>query len=436
MAFLIFISGGIQADPTNSRLAGKDAFGYLGAFKMDYNTKYGDSQGRAASAVFELSADRESFYFGGRKKDTSIGEFDLPSLSPSTDYDALPVAAVVQQYSSIIGTDSVHSDYDGARLPTGNVEDLDRITGLLLRDDGSLVANAVKYYDGGADNTQTTLVIRDADNLATSEVLGFFSYEARAHMAGWISEIPTEWQTELGGKYISGWSSGFPVSSRNSIGPSAFVIDFDALGPSTPTTSVLPNTVLLDYGLHRKLNEDTYNNRLTERRDNTNQDTVPIIVGDNDLWTVVSWAAYGFILPGTRTYAVFGSSGGHNSGIGYKIKQFDQDSNCPGPCANDRFDYYNYYWLFDVNDLLAVKNGELQSHQVRPYEYGEFPVPFQTGGGVTSLTPSAIRPIRGGDFDKENNILYLVLGGSIQPEQVVVAFSVQVGECPKPPGRL
>ena len=238
-------------------------------------------------------------------------------------------------------------------------------------------------------------------------------------------------QSVLGGNYISGWASNLPIAGRNSYGPSAFVVDFDKLSPTTSTNVTLHTAVLMDFSLENPLHPDKYNNQETIHRNNNNQDTVPIIIGTNDLWTVLSWAAYGFIIPNTRTYAVFGSSGGHKSGIGYKIQQIGHDYNCSGPCANDPLDYYNYYWLFNLDDLIAVKNGKMQPYDVRPYEYGEFPAPFQTSDYLTSIE-AAMRPIRGGDFDASSNTLYLVLGGSLQEEQIVIAYDVLTSSQPKP----
>ena len=50
------------------------------------------------------------------------------------------------------------------------------------------------------------------------------------------------------------------------------------------------------------------------------------------IWNFLSEAVYGFIVPGTSTFAVFGSSGGVNSGIGYKLTQ-DNGNLCEGYCS-------------------------------------------------------------------------------------------------------
>jgi len=420
-----------QSNPVDKKtfaLTSKEDFSYKGAFIMNRKARYGVSDNKYAAAVFELSADKSSFYFAGRKKDGAIAEFKLPELVLSNNIRDLNVTNEVKQaYSSVVNyglkKKRVCLEKTGTvnRVPTGNPQCIDRITGLMLYND-MLVANVTKYYDGNADNTHTTMLIADPANLDTSEIYGFFSLHGAAHASGWISEIPPEWQQALGGDYVTGWASSFPIAKRNSIGPSAFIVNLKDINPAASTDNLIPTTALLDFSLANPLHPDKYNNNQTKRRDNKNQDTVPVIVGDNNLWTVVSWAVYGFILPNTRTYAVFGSSGGHNSGLGYKINQ-DNGHRCPGPCTVEHDDYYNYYWFFNVDDLVAVKNGDKLAHEVRPYDYGIFPTPFQNESDIPKYIP--IRPIRGGNYDRESNTLYLVLGGSLQEKQIVIAYSLK-----------
>jgi hypothetical protein len=398
-------------------------FSYRGAFKMDYKTIYGDSDASYSSSVFELSNDKNSFFFGSRKVHTALGQFQIPQLLVTDNPADLNVAPVLQDFSSFIGKNSDTPKYEGVRIPTGNPQVIDRISGLELVN-GMLVANVVRYYDADKRNTHTTMLISNPSDLANSPVYGFFSLEGAAHLSGWISEIPSQWKSELGGNYISGYANNFAINSRLSVGPSAFVVNIDDLSPTTSTDDLIPTTALMDFSTANPLHPDVYNNNETEQRNNQNEDTTPIIIGTNDIWTIVSWAVYGFIIPDTRTYAVFGSSGGHDTGIGYKILQTDGFSNCPGPCPNSRFDNYSYYWLFDVNDLVAVKKGQMLPHEVRPYEYGKFTVPFQDQDNITSKQPFAYRPIRGGDYDASNKVLYLVLGGSLIDEQIIVAYDV------------
>ena len=128
----------------------------------------------------------------------------------------------------------------------------------------------------------------------------------------------------------------------------------------------------------------------------------------SDLWNFLSRGVYGFVVPGTRTFAVFGSSGGVDSGIGYKITQ-NNGNLCGGYCAYDAADYYNYYWFFDVDEILAAT----ETYEPRPYAYGRWSVPFDDGGR---------HRIIGGTFDPATMTLYLSLENA-----------GQVGDYDRPP---
>ena len=193
-----------------------------------------------------------------------------------------------------------------------------------------------------------------------------------------MSPIPPEWQEELGGTHITGNSSGQPIISRLSVGPSAFVFDpFEVVGTDR-TDGDIETDALLDFSLENPLADDLSNES-----------------GDNDVWTHLSRATYGFIAPESRTYVTLGHSGGHDSGVCYKCVQSGEDDACGGYSSNYPADNDTYYWLWDVEDLVAVKEGRMQPHEVRPYDYGRFEIPFDTNS------------IGGGSYDPESNRLYL-----------------------------
>ena len=143
--------------------------------------------------------------------------------------------------------------------------------------------------------------------------------------------------------------------------------------------------------------------------------------GDNALWTFVSQARYGFIIPGTSTYMTVGSSGGHNSGVDNNITQ-DDGTFCHAYCSLEAADNDNYYWLWDVEDLLSVKAGQKSPHQVVTYEFGELDLPFQTD--------STLNEIGGGSYDATNGLLYLSLLrannklGQFNNPPIIVAYRV------------
>lgn len=345
-------------------------FQYEGAFRLPAST-FGSSNLNYSQGPIEFNADRNSLFIVGHTHNQEIAEFQIPPLVSSTSLSALNMAdAPLQSFSPLL-----------ERVAGGNLQQLDRIGGIeyVKHSGGSeLIVNAYEYYDAPADNTDAFLVVRNGNNIVESQIDGFFRYQGEAgHTSGWISPIPAPWQAVLDGTHITGNSSGIPIIGRTSVGPSAFAFNaLDIVGKRTAPSPVSTST-LLDFSLTNPLNADLSNDSRS-----------------NKVWTHLSRAVYGFIIPGTRTYATFGYSGGHESGVCYKCTQ-NNGNTCGGYCAPDAGDYYHYYWLWDLNDLGAVKNGQISPHEPRPYEHGEFPTPFKTS------------ELGGGTFDPASGLLYL-----------------------------
>jgi hypothetical protein len=361
-------------------------FQYQGAFRLSA-AEFGESSLNFSEGPVAYNPQHHSLFIAGHSHHQAIAEFAIPALSVGSTLSELTIVAEPRQnFATIL-----------QRATGGNPQGLDRIGGLSWFN-GSLLVNAYEYYDAPADNTQTTLLLRDAENLAASTVEGFFRFPGAAHAAGWISPVPLPWQGLLGGTHITGNSSGIPIIGRASVGPSAFAFNAsDFLNRGNPN-DIVATTTLLDFSLTHPLHDDLSNTTKT-----------------NALWTHLSRATYGFIVPGTRTYLTLGYSGGHQSGVCYKCEQLNHNV-CGGYCAPDPDDNYAYYWLFDLNDLVAVGQGSANSFDVRPYAQGIFPTPF------------ASREIGGGSFDPSSGTLYLTLQradtaqGQYANPPVVVAY--------------
>ena len=98
-------------------------FTYQGAFKMDHSTVFGDSDASYAAAVFELSNDSTSFYFGGRKSDTTLGQFQIPQLLVEDSPDDLNVSPMLQNFSSFLGKKDDSPKFEGLRNTNGKSSD-------------------------------------------------------------------------------------------------------------------------------------------------------------------------------------------------------------------------------------------------------------------------------------------------------------------------
>jgi hypothetical protein len=348
-------------------------FELVGAFRVPADT-FGISEMNFSQGPLEYDPENRTILIVGHTYQQAVAEFQVPELVLSDRLEDLNMSPdPVQTFASVID-----------RVSGGNPQALDRIGGMKLVPGPSgrqLLVHVYEYYDAPADNTQTTCVMRDPSDLAGSAVDGFFSLQGAAHSAGWMSPIPDEWQTRLGGPMISGSSSGMPIISRLSVGPSAFVFDpQDVVDASTPGESVAATT-LLDYDLENPLHDDLMNE-----------------TGGNDIWTHLSRAVYGFIVPGTHSYVTLGHSGGHaETGVCYKCTPIGETADCGGYCSVDPDDYDTFYWFYDVEDLEAVREGDLQPWEVRPYAYGPFTPPFPT------------TELGGGAYDADSGLLYITL---------------------------
>ncbi|MEZ4899828.1 MAG: T9SS type A sorting domain-containing protein [Saprospiraceae bacterium] len=363
---------------------------YQGAFRLPAG-EFGSSSLNFSEGPIAYNPDNHSLFIVGHSQQQQLAEFALPEPGTTTILANLPVAdRPIQSFTPLFD-----------RPDLDNPDALDRIGGLWYSSDSrALMVTAYEYYDAPGDNAHLAFYWASADHLDDGPIVSLSPAlpVPPAHLAGWISPVPANLQDLLGGPLLFGGSSGIPIISRTSVGPSAFIGDLNL------TTGPLPNLVitqtLLDFSLEHRLAEDLENVSRT-----------------NDLWTHLSRAVYGLIVPGTRTYLTFGYSGGHHSGVCYKCTQ-DNGNLCGGYCAPDHTDYNAYYWLWDLQDLLDVKSGNRTPNDIRPYDYGAWDPPFVRDD----------QAIGGGTFDPVSQTLYLsvqradTLQGQYDNPPVIIAY--------------
>ncbi len=243
----------------------------------------------------------------------------------------------------------------------------------------ALISNWTPFYPGSPKPHDSTTVMANADAMGApgpwmtmDRVEGSDDWVSPSLYGGWVTPIPPEWQAKLGGKWLCGASGGLPISARFNAGPTAAVCDAEAMvrGEMHPVRPLLSTRL-------------------------ANADTIHGGGGDAQMWTHVSRAAYGVILPGTRTYLVVGFSGGHHSGIGYKTLSSSNPNGCPyqngGYCIKDPQDAYAYYWLYDVDEMLASPG------TATPYDHGEWPAQYYAASDAVhgAFSGAAIDPATG-----------------------------------------
>lgn len=397
----------VIGDPTENPLISFDHIlsGYQGSFKVVHDSG-GFRTTAWSSGRLGYNPDKGSVFISSADNDSNgdmVGEFLIPdTLSTSTNPNQLPNASVLQDFIRLQD-----------RVPFNNVDNLNEV-GAITYSEGELIVQYADWYDAAGDNRQTTLVVRDANQLNGSQIDGFYEMDGAARTFNYVSPIPAEWQSILGGDFLAGNGNDLSISSRLSMGPSMYVFDKSDLSGSRGGR--VPTTAKMSFGLSTALSTEQFPwnggwDQFNQRGINSNFNE------KNDLWTVASAAVYGFIVPGTSTFAVVGRSGMHNSGGGYKIVQ-NNGNLCGGPCAYDASDYYAYYWLFDLNEIANAS----APWDVAPYEYGSWDDRFPMG------LPSA------GSFDPATGKLFILLDGATAVDDgghpVVNVY--QIGDAPPP----
>ncbi|MFK7985033.1 MAG: hypothetical protein AB8I08_03305 [Sandaracinaceae bacterium] len=399
-------AGPTDAGPLPTGLFAMEDLEYAGAFRLS-SADFGDSNTNYAVGTLGHNPDRNSLFIAGHAQHNAIAEFAIPeTLGTGTVVADLPVVeAPLQEFHNVLG--------DSAN---GNPDSMDRVTGLYWSD-GHLIVQTNRWYDAAASATDTTLLVVDGELDGT--VIGYFELAGRARAAGFVSPIPEAWQAALGGPALAGWASNYSIIGRYSVGPTLFAFDpadLTAEAGNPAAEGSIETTAHLDYAYSEGvyLAEDALEQQCSIEDDVTSCEEG---AAASSLWNFLSKAMYGFIVPGTRTYAVFGSSGGMTTGIGYKIRQ-DNDNLCGGYCAYGADDYANYYWLYDLDDVL---DGETLSAP-QPYAYGVWDVPFDDGGA---------HRIIGGTWDAGSSTLYLSLAnagqvGDYDRPPVIVAYRIEL----------
>lgn len=358
---------------------------YAGAFRMPASTAGSDGP-------ISLGGNNASLFVLNHVNRQQIGEITIPELVKTNQLNLLKSAADKQAFINVFN------------LPaTGNPQSADRIGGLLYLN-GKLIVNVYTYYDNDyTSNKLTTMIFNDASKLSQAnqssqtQVYGYHKLPAGRKASGWLSHIPQEWQTQLGGAQLTGFSSGIPIISNNvSVGPSAYA--FNATNLTSTTSQSISTSTLLEYGFTDENINTSYMLGSVGESISKAMSIFDNVNLDNKLWTRGSFARHGVIIPGTSTYLVVGNNAGIYSGMSYGVPPYGGDK---GYYPNRSNDLQNYYWLYDVNDFIKVKKGELKPYDLVPYAYGILDIPF----GASNQ--SSFNPISGAAYDEVKSLLYI-----------------------------
>lgn len=391
---LLCMSGAAAAESSLPRLT-IDQLEYQGGFRIP-NATYGTSTSSYSYGAIGLNPEKKTLYVAGHEYHGAIAEFNMPAIVNSTKLADLKIAsAPVQGFSNVLSKSNI--DWGNGL----------RINGI-FQSGGKLMVNMYRFYDQSPFLQTPTMILENAANIQTSTTKGYVNVQGGSKAVGWVSPIPAEFQSVLGGTHMTGFSSSTAraIIHNGSVGPSAYAFNPVAAMTNSGSISSISTVELMSFSLGQPglITEDSelYNTNLT-----------------NKYWTHASEASFGMIVPGTRTYLVLGGSGGHNSGMSYGTAPY---GGYKGHYTIDQYDNYPYYWLFDVNDFEKVRKGQMKPYSVRPYAVGKFNAPFQT---------DIVNRVSGGTFDESTGTMYLSIyqsdnlqGGGNPP--VIVAYKFKV----------
>ena len=340
----------VQSTPTSINvpkgLAARLNIEYLGAFRV---VAQGESNSGGAVGTLGFNYDNNSLYLAGWSREHAIAEFRIPNeFSFENEAIDIPSANVLQDYVII-----------REKKQEGKANN--RINGMLYYEQNLLVTSEI-WYDATGANKDNLQVFSDSMALATGNYKGMLQLEGEAKAAGYMSLIPEKWQEAFGGEYLAGWASNYSITSRYSQGPSLYVFDpEEAVFTADMNNKKVNSTSKMVFPLGN-------GTTLVEDGDVNKRDISPI-------WGPSSRANYGFIVPNSDIFMVVGKHSGIHSGIGYKIIQ-DNGHECGGPCTYEADDNYNYFWLFDVNEILDAQS----PHEIQPISYGKWSHPYDKSG--------------------------------------------------------
>lgn len=324
---------------------------YLGAFIPSDGGIYNGIEAACWDdrCIIHSGSQAGRLFFTGKQQGSNSGpavaECAIPALVTGTNINALNVATMTQQFRTMAPMVSAFGD--------------SRLMGLGLVD-GQLIAGGVSWYDNSG-RPQNYSIFRDAGNLAASALLGMLRVTGGRHNAGWTIPIPAALQSAFGATHLQGHGGGISIESTTVSGVSFFAVNAaDILAATTPE-QVITAVALADYNVVN--GEGMAGNLYTSPE-----------------WNWLSVCGGAFFVPGTRTIMGIGHGWiGTDidpdplNTIKYKdgvVTDIEGNSNYGGYFAYKTYNYQNRYWLWDADDLIAVRNGERPANSVRPYEFG------------------------------------------------------------------
>jgi hypothetical protein len=333
------------ADPTTLPLLTEKALQYVGAFRLPATSTNG-TDFSFGGRVMAFNPASGSLFVTSRWG--AVAEISIPAPVNSADINALPFATYLQPFVdpteghlAQVGTDGIN------------------VVGLLVSG-SQLIGTASIYYD--ANNTQAVSHFSRSLQLDQKSFSGWsqvWDQGRQGYVAGWMANVPSEWQARLGGPALTGQCC-IPIVSRTSVGMAAFAFDPAKVGqPKVPASPLLYYT-----------------------QDHT---TLGKWEGSNAVYGATTSIAGMAVIAGTRSVLYLGrnGTGPHCYGDATPNKALADASGghlCYNPFTSDKGSHaypYNYQvWAYDLNDFAAVKAGKKKPWDMKPYAVWSLKLPI------------------------------------------------------------
>jgi hypothetical protein len=385
---------------------------YQGAFRLPAGTSNQTTFAYGGSGLTYNPANNSLFMLG-HVWFLRSAEVNIPAVINSTNLNALATATLLQPFADVsdgnlpsVGSGKV---YVGGQMVYGN-----RLIGsAYTQDDTSQVAS---HFTSQLDLSLTI------------DFQGFYQVGSVGprFVSGYMTQIPQEWQSSFGGPAITGGCCNPPELGATNIsgmswGPSAFVFDPDDLGVSSP---VLATPLVYYDENHPTLG--TWGNTTVA----------------NPAFNLMTHVTGAVFPRGTRTVLFFGSTGTGVPCIGNGTNDpaldhqiVDGTVQCYDPLEVDggtgphAYPYAYQVWAYDVQDLLAARNGQDNPWDIAPYGIWTLTLPFD----------GTRREMRGATYDSLTNRIYISQSrGDLNGMPLIHVFKVEVDGLitPSPPTGL
>ena len=365
---------------------------YIGAFKFPATGGGVEDTLHYAAGVMTYDPANHSIYiagFGG----ANIFEYEVPTLSFAESVAGLTTASAARQ---------ANFKPLSALTKTHPAQVSDETIGMILYEN-HLIVNRLVYYTG-EETGNTTFVIENPRSLHRDSVRGYFNMQGNEKCAGYMGRIPPGLQAELGGQFFCGNSLGLSVDGRLSDGPSFRTFNpAEVVSLTTPGAAFSTSAPLLEY----------------PRGDGLRDKPPGKAEADRSImyqWSEMCRARSGLIPNGARTLMGVGVQAGANSGTHYDA----------GPIPNDTSDYDFHYWLYDLDDLIAVKNGAAQMNAPAPYYNGILPGPAELIAPLpATYNHGRYTEMNHGCYDPGSGLLYVPNRERDDGRPIVMVYKIE-----------